>query len=319
MSAPSTTCGSSGNQVTLQWTPPTNTGGQGVVITHYAVTGLPKSASCSTGPCDMITGTTTTITVLPCNDSFIVSVRAFNCRGEGSSLQVPINLSPPGKCMKLQCIVIPILSSPQGVPSFSNTNTVNCIDNDDILLDWTVSLLLLVLITSHAQIIPLQAPMAVQSDCGSSLSYNLTVSDTDSSSPLLFNSTNARVAVGGSDNYTVTISASNGCPGLAKEIGEWMGTITAALQSLLSQLSKPLVQLHLQVVRVCIQYLLYVSACCLSTVQNYTLVLVMTTDHCCRCFFHYTYSSDCIKFSLPYSCFYNDPHYFWYYCPSRCW
>ena len=37
--------------------------------------------------------------------------------------------------------------------------------------------------------------------------------------------TNARVAVDGSDNYIVTIFASNGCPGLAKEIGEWMGTI----------------------------------------------------------------------------------------------
>ena len=60
--------------------------------------------------------------------------------------------------------------------------------------------------------------MAVQSDCGSSLSYNLTVSDTDSSSSLLLTSTNARVAVDGS--YTVTIFASNGCPGLAKEIGE---------------------------------------------------------------------------------------------------
>ena len=59
--------------------------------------------------------------------------------------------------------------------------------------------------------------MAVQSDCGSSLSYNLTVSDT---SPLLLTSTNARVAVDSSDNYTVTIFASNGCPGLAEEIGE---------------------------------------------------------------------------------------------------
>ena len=151
--SPSITCSSNGNQVTLLWTPPTNTGGQGVMITHYAVTGIPQSASCSTGPCDMVNGTTTTITGLQCNDSFIVSVKAFNCRGGGSSLQVPINLNPPGTYMKLQCIVIPILLSPQGVPSFSNTNTVNCIDNDDILLDWTVNLLLLVLITSHAQII----------------------------------------------------------------------------------------------------------------------------------------------------------------------
>ena len=45
-------------------------------------------------------------------------------------------------------------------------------------------------------------------------------SDTDSSSTLLFNSTNARVPVDSSDNYTVTIFASNGCPGLAEEIGK---------------------------------------------------------------------------------------------------
>ena len=99
--APSITCGSNGNQVTLQWTPPTNTGGQGVVITHYFVTGLPQSASCSTGPCDMVDGTATTITGLQCDDSIMVSVTAVNCRGEGSSLQIPINLSPPGKYMKL--------------------------------------------------------------------------------------------------------------------------------------------------------------------------------------------------------------------------
>ena len=105
MSAPSITCGSNGNQVTLQWTPPTNTGGQGVVITHYIITGLPQSASCSTGPCDMVNSTATTITGLPCDDdSYTVAVSAVNCRGLGSSLQVPINLSPPGKCMKLQCI-----------------------------------------------------------------------------------------------------------------------------------------------------------------------------------------------------------------------
>ena len=109
MNASSTTCGINGNQVALQWTPPTNTGGQGVVITHYAVTGLPQSASCSTGPCSMVNGTATTITGLQCNTSYSVAVSAVNCRGVGSSLQVSINLSPPGKCMKLQCIVIPIL------------------------------------------------------------------------------------------------------------------------------------------------------------------------------------------------------------------
>ena len=99
MSAPSTTCDdSAGNQVTLQWTPPTNTGGQGVMITQYVLTGLPQSASCSTGPCDNITSTTTTITGLQCNTSYDVSVRAVNCRGSGSPMQTMINLSPPRKC-----------------------------------------------------------------------------------------------------------------------------------------------------------------------------------------------------------------------------
>ena len=93
----STTCGINGNQVALQWTPPTNTGGQGVVITHYSITGLPQSASCSTGPCDMIDSTAITIIGLQCSDDgYMISVRAVNCRGISSSLQVPINLSPPG-------------------------------------------------------------------------------------------------------------------------------------------------------------------------------------------------------------------------------
>ena len=62
--------------------------------------------------------------------------------------------------------------------------------------------------------------MAVQSDCGSTLSYNLTVSNPESSSSLLLANNSARVPVDGS--YTVTIFASNGCPGVAEEFGEWM-------------------------------------------------------------------------------------------------
>ena len=81
----SLTCDSNSNQVTLQWTPPTNTGGQGVVITHYNITGLPQSASCSTGPCDMVDSTATTITGLQCNTSYRVAVRAVNCRGIGTN------------------------------------------------------------------------------------------------------------------------------------------------------------------------------------------------------------------------------------------
>ena len=97
VNASSTTCGSNvHNQVTLQWTPPTNTGGQGVVITHYNITGLPQSASCSPGPCDMVDGTATTITGLQCNTSYTVAVRAVNCRGIGNASHVMIYLHPPG-------------------------------------------------------------------------------------------------------------------------------------------------------------------------------------------------------------------------------
>ena len=50
----------------------------------------------SPGPCDMVDGTATTITGLQCNTSYMVSVRAVNCVGVGSSLQMSINLRPPG-------------------------------------------------------------------------------------------------------------------------------------------------------------------------------------------------------------------------------
>ena len=86
MSIPSITCVSNGNQVTLWWTPPTNTGGQGVMITHYNITGLPQSASCFPGPCDMVDGTASTIIGLPCGSSYTIAVRAVNCRGEGKQL-----------------------------------------------------------------------------------------------------------------------------------------------------------------------------------------------------------------------------------------
>ena len=113
----SSTFGNIGNQVILQWTPPTNTGGQGVVITHYNITGLPQSASCSTGPCDMVEGTATTITGLQCNISSSVSVRAVNCRGIGNSsnlIQITVQPAPSlcpcptvaGKLVQLELILV---------------------------------------------------------------------------------------------------------------------------------------------------------------------------------------------------------------------
>ena len=80
----SLTCDSNdNNQITLQWTPPTNTS---VVITHYELTGLPQYATCSPGPCDMINDTNTTLTGLQCNTSYMVSVRAVSdsCAGNGT-------------------------------------------------------------------------------------------------------------------------------------------------------------------------------------------------------------------------------------------
>ena len=87
MFVPSTSCDSfSSNQVILQWTLPTETGGPGVNIEHYVVnvTG-PAGVTCSPEPCNMISGTTTTITGLLCNTNYTATVRAVNCRGEGNS------------------------------------------------------------------------------------------------------------------------------------------------------------------------------------------------------------------------------------------
>ena len=90
MNVPSTSCDlMRGNPATLHWTPPTDTGGPGVNIIHYVVdvTG-PAGVTCLPGPCNMISGTTTTITGLLCNANYTVTVRAVNCRGEGTSSSV---------------------------------------------------------------------------------------------------------------------------------------------------------------------------------------------------------------------------------------
>ena len=64
------------------------------------LTGLPQTASCTPGPCDMIIGTTTTITGLQCNDDGrLVSVSAVNCRGVGTASQcMMIAVDGPGEC-----------------------------------------------------------------------------------------------------------------------------------------------------------------------------------------------------------------------------
>ena len=97
MSAPSLLCNSNGNQVNLQWIPPTNTGGQGVMIDRYLVTvSGPAGYTCPTDQCN-VTTTSTTLTGLECGSTYMVSVSAVNCIGEsGASNTIMINLRPPG-------------------------------------------------------------------------------------------------------------------------------------------------------------------------------------------------------------------------------
>ena len=80
--------------VTLQWSPPNNTGGLDVNISHYVVN--------VTRPDEQlfynVTTTSVSITGLVCNFSYVVSVRAANCIGEGNSLNsVVINIPIIGR------------------------------------------------------------------------------------------------------------------------------------------------------------------------------------------------------------------------------
>ena len=82
-------------QATLQWAPPTNTGGLGVVITHYlvSVTG-PVGYTCPPEQCN-VTTTNTILTGLQCNTSYIVTVRAINCVGEGNDIETFVTTPAP--------------------------------------------------------------------------------------------------------------------------------------------------------------------------------------------------------------------------------
>ena len=91
-----------GNQVTLEWSPPTDTGGVGVEIEHYLVTVTgPPGFNCPPDQCN-VTTTNTTITGLMCNTNYMVTVRAVNCIGEGSPTQpITVTLEPPGECVSV--------------------------------------------------------------------------------------------------------------------------------------------------------------------------------------------------------------------------
>ena len=100
MDLPSASCDPmSGNQVTLHWTPPTDTGGDNVTIEHYVVDVTePAGVTCSPEPCNTISGANATITGLLCNTNYTVTVRAVNCRGEGiSSTPAMIVVTTPGE------------------------------------------------------------------------------------------------------------------------------------------------------------------------------------------------------------------------------
>ena len=95
---PSTCDDVNGNQFTLEWSPPNDTVGPSVEIEYYLVnvTG-PPGFNCPPDQCNVTTNSTT-ITGLKCNTSYMVTVRAVNCIGEGSqSAPSLINVETPGR------------------------------------------------------------------------------------------------------------------------------------------------------------------------------------------------------------------------------
>ena len=81
-------------QATLEWAPPTNTGGEGVSIERYIVSVTTASGTGYTCPPDQCNVTTpnTTITGLQLNTSYTVAVTAVNCAGQ-SMPSTPVSLS----------------------------------------------------------------------------------------------------------------------------------------------------------------------------------------------------------------------------------
>ena len=96
---PATCHNVNGNQVTLQWTHPTETGGVGVEIERYLLTVAgPDGFTCPPSQCN-VTANTTTITGLRCGSTYTVTVRAVNCIGESRPSQpVEINTTSIGEC-----------------------------------------------------------------------------------------------------------------------------------------------------------------------------------------------------------------------------
>ena len=81
-------------QSTLEWAPPTNTGGEGVSIERYLVsvtTASGTSYTCLPDQCN-VTTPSTTITGLQFNTSYTVTVTAVNCAGQ-SMPSAPVSLS----------------------------------------------------------------------------------------------------------------------------------------------------------------------------------------------------------------------------------
>ena len=91
-----------GTRATLEWAPPTNTGGEGVSIERYIVSVTTASGTGYTCPPDQCNVTTpsTSITGLQCNTSYTVAVIAVNCKGQSMpSAPATLNITsiPNGK------------------------------------------------------------------------------------------------------------------------------------------------------------------------------------------------------------------------------
>ena len=87
-----------GNQVTIQWTPPTYTGGVDIEGYLVNVTG-PAGYTCPPDQCN-VTTTSTTLTGLQCNTTYQISVRAVTCIGVGDAsdtINISVNLDDVNK------------------------------------------------------------------------------------------------------------------------------------------------------------------------------------------------------------------------------
>ena len=97
-----------GAQVTVQWTAANDSSGVGRVHYEVDVTGPADTLDVSCIPdCDMVSGTTTTISNLECNTNYTVKVRAVICDELKGNFSDPKEITIPSAsecCMHVEVV-----------------------------------------------------------------------------------------------------------------------------------------------------------------------------------------------------------------------